>query len=309
MNILVTGGAGFIGSNFLTYIHQRHPSWKLINLDDLTYAGNLSNIKISDANYRFVKGNINNKNLVSDILKREKIDVVVNFAAETHVDRSISSSIAFLDTNVSGTVALLDVIKTMPEIHFIHISTDEVYGSIESGIAKETAILNPSSPYSASKAAGEHFIQAYQKTFGIRFNIIRASNNYGPRQNPEKFIPLLITRILNHQSLPIYGTGENIRNWLYVDDFCRGIETVILKGNIGEIYNIGGQDECSNIQLVTDICSIMKYPLTNIEYVEDRKGHDFRYGIDSSKIQQLGWKPKTSFEEGIKQTVEWYVGR
>lgn len=309
MNILVTGGAGFIGSNFLAYIHQRYPSWKLINLDELTYASHLSNIKISDVQYRFVKGNINNKNLVSDILKREKIDVVVNFAAETHVDRSISSSIAFLDTNVNGTVALLDVIKTMPEIHFIHISTDEVYGSIEAGTAKETAILNPSSPYSASKAAGEHFIQAYHKTFGISFNIIRASNNYGPRQNPEKFIPLLITRILNHQSLPVYGTGENIRNWLYVDDFCRGIETVILKGTIGEIYNIGGQEERTNIQLVTDICSIMNYPLTNIEYVEDRKGHDFRYGIDSSKIQQLGWKPQISFEEGIKQTVEWYVWR
>lgn len=234
--------------------------------------------------------------------------MIIHFAAETHVDRSIFSSEAFLATNVNGTVSLLEAMKTKPDIRVIHVSTDEVYGSIREGSAKETSVLNPSSPYSASKAAAEHFVQAYHQTFGLNYTIIRASNNYGPRQYPEKLIPLLLTRIVNQQPLPIYGTGENICSWLYVEDFCRGIETVLLKGTLGEIYNIGGDEEYSNNYVVETLCDLMDYALINIDYVEDRKGHDFRYRVDSEKIRRLGWQPQVSFDEGLKQTVEWYVG-
>lgn len=310
MKLLVTGGAGFIGSNFILYMMQQHPDYKIVNLDALTYAGNLENLKSveQEANYSFVQADIANKNAVDQIFQ-EGIDVVVNFAAESHVDRSILEPEVFVNTNVLGTQVLLDAAKKYGVTKFVQVSTDEVYGSLgETGLFSETTPLAPNSPYSASKAGGDLLVRAYHETFGLPVNITRCSNNYGPYQFPEKLIPLMISRALNDESLPIYGDGMNIRDWLYVEDHCSAIDLVIHKGRLGEVYNIGGNNERTNIHIVQTILKELGKPESLITYVEDRPGHDRRYGIDPTKItEELGWKPKHNFETGIKETIQWYL--
>ncbi|MGG1877261.1 dTDP-glucose 4,6-dehydratase [Paenibacillus cisolokensis] len=310
MKLLVTGGAGFIGSNFILYMMQQHPEYTIVNLDALTYAGNLENLKSveQEANYSFVQADIADKNAVDQIFQ-EGIDVVVNFAAESHVDRSILEPEVFVNTNVLGTQVLLDAAKKYGVTKFVQVSTDEVYGSLgETGLFSETTPLAPNSPYSASKAGGDLLVRAYHETFGLPVNITRCSNNYGPYQFPEKLIPLMISRALNDESLPIYGDGMNIRDWLYVEDHCSAIDLVIHKGRLGEVYNIGGKNERTNIHIVQTILKELGKPKSLITYVEDRPGHDRRYGIDPTKItEELGWKPKHNFETGIKETIQWYL--
>ncbi|MEK3733252.1 dTDP-glucose 4,6-dehydratase [Paenibacillus sp. FSL M8-0334] len=310
MKLLVTGGAGFIGSNFILYMMQQHPEYTIVNLDALTYAGNLENLKSveQEANYSFVQADIADKNAVDQIFQ-EGVDVVVNFAAESHVDRSILESEVFVNTNVLGTQVLLDAAKKYGVTKFVQVSTDEVYGSLgETGLFTETTPLAPNSPYSASKAGGDLLVRAYHETFGLPVNITRCSNNYGPYQFPEKLIPLMISRALNDESLPIYGDGLNIRDWLYVEDHCSAIDLVIHKGRLGEVYNIGGNNERTNIHIVQTILKELGKPESLITYVEDRPGHDRRYGIDPTKItEELGWKPKYNFETGIKETIQWYL--
>ncbi|KOY65709.1 dTDP-glucose 4,6-dehydratase [Clostridium sporogenes] len=322
---LVTGGAGFIGSNFILYIMNKYKDIKIINLDKLTYAGNLENLKevTSNINYSFINGDICNKELIEKIFKENDIDYVVNFAAESHVDRSILEPEVFVKTNVLGTVTLLNEAKKAWEIEdgfkygkrFIQVSTDEVYGSLgDTGYFTETTPLNPHSPYSSSKTSADLMAKAYFDTYKMPINITRCSNNYGARQFPEKLIPLIINNCLNHKSIPIYGDGLNVRDWLYVEDHCRAIDMVINRGTLGEIYNIGGHNEKTNIFIVK---SIVKYINENIDkavtedlikHVKDRKGHDKRYGIDPTKIkEELGWKPETKFENGIIKTIEWYL--
>ncbi len=310
MKILVTGGAGFIGSNFILYMMQQHPQDEIINLDALTYAGNLENLKSveNEPNYTFVHGDIADKGKVDEVFK-SGIDVVVNFAAESHVDRSILEPEAFVNANVLGTQVLLDAAKRYGVTKFVQVSTDEVYGSLgETGLFSETTPLAPNSPYSASKAGGDLLVRAYHETFGLPVNITRCSNNYGPYQFPEKLIPLMISRALQDESLPIYGDGLNIRDWLYVEDHCSAIDLVIRQGRIGEVYNIGGNNERTNIHIVQTILKELGKPESLIRYVEDRPGHDRRYGIDPTKItEELGWKPKHNFETGIKETIQWYL--
>ncbi|PAK52029.1 dTDP-glucose 4,6-dehydratase [Paenibacillus sp. 7541] len=310
MKLLVTGGAGFIGSNFILYMMQQHPDYKIVNLDALTYAGNLENLKSveQESNYSFVQADIADKDAVDQIFQ-EGIDVVVNFAAESHVDRSILEPEVFVNTNVLGTQVLLDAAKKYGVAKFVQVSTDEVYGSLgETGLFSETTPLAPNSPYSASKAGGDLLVRAYHETFGLPVNITRCSNNYGPYQFPEKLIPLMISRALNDESLPIYGDGMNIRDWLYVEDHCSAIDLVIHKGRLGEVYNIGGNNERTNIHIVQTILKELGKPESLITYVEDRPGHDRRYGIDPTKItEELGWKPKHNFETGIKETIQWYL--
>jgi len=310
MKILVTGGAGFIGSNFILYMMRQHPQDEIINLDALTYAGNLENLKSveNEPNYTFVHGDIADKGKVDEVFK-SGIDVVVNFAAESHVDRSILEPEAFVNANVLGTQVLLDAAKRYGVTKFVQVSTDEVYGSLgETGLFSETTPLAPNSPYSASKAGGDLLVRAYHETFGLPVNITRCSNNYGPYQFPEKLIPLMISRALHDESLPIYGDGLNIRDWLYVEDHCSAIDLVIRQGRIGEVYNIGGNNERTNIHIVQTILKELGKPESLIRYVEDRPGHDRRYGIDPTKItEELGWKPKHNFETGIKETIQWYL--
>lgn len=310
MKILVTGGAGFIGSNFILYMMRQHPQDEIINLDALTYAGNLENLKSveNEPNYTFVHGDIADKGKVNEVFK-SGIDVVVNFAAESHVDRSILEPEAFVNANVLGTQVLLDAAKKYGVTKFVQVSTDEVYGSLgETGLFSETTPLAPNSPYSASKAGGDLLVRAYHETFGLPVNITRCSNNYGPYQFPEKLIPLMISRALHDESLPIYGDGLNIRDWLYVEDHCSAIDLVIRQGRIGEVYNIGGNNERTNIHIVQTILKELGKPESLIRYVEDRPGHDRRYGIDPTKItEELGWKPKHNFETGIKETIQWYL--
>ncbi|MEK6993826.1 dTDP-glucose 4,6-dehydratase [Paenibacillus sp. FSL K6-1566] len=310
MKILVTGGAGFIGSNFILYMMRQHPQDEIINLDALTYAGNLENLKSveNEPNYTFVHGDIADKRKVDEVFK-SGIDVVVNFAAESHVDRSILEPEAFVNANVLGTQVLLDAAKRYGVTKFVQVSTDEVYGSLgETGLFSETTPLAPNSPYSASKAGGDLLVRAYHETFGLPVNITRCSNNYGPYQFPEKLIPLMISRALQDESLPIYGDGLNIRDWLYVEDHCSAIDLVIRQGRIGEVYNIGGNNERTNIHIVQTILKELGKPESLIRYVEDRPGHDRRYGIDPTKItEELGWKPKHNFETGIKETIQWYL--
>lgn len=322
---LVTGGAGFIGSNFILYMLDKYKDIKIINLDKLTYAGNLENLKDieNNYNYSFINGDICDKNLIEKIFKENDIDYVVNFAAESHVDRSIKEPEIFVKTNVLGTVNLLNAAKLswqtkegwLENKKFIQVSTDEVYGSLgDTGYFVETTPLNPHSPYSSSKASADLMVKAYFDTYKMPMNITRCSNNYGPYQFPEKLIPLIINNCLNHKSLPIYGDGLNIRDWLYVEDHCKAIDMVINKGILGEIYNIGGHNERTNIFIVK---SIIKYINENVDkavtedlikYVEDRKGHDRRYGIDPTKIKKdLGWEPETKFEDGIVKTIKWYL--
>jgi len=310
MNLLVTGGAGFIGCNFIRMMLKKHPGWKILNLDKLTYAGRLENTKdfAKNRNYKFVKGDIRDKGLVESLMEDLQLDVVVHFAAESHVDRSISDPAIFLESNVRGTCTLLDAALENEVEKFVHISTDEVYGSIKSGSFKETDRLEPNSPYSASKAAAEMFARAYHATNGLPVVITRSSNNYGPHQFPEKLIPLFITNLLRGKKVPVYGTGLNVRDWLYVDDNCEGIETVLLKGKPGEAYNIGGGEERTNLELTKMLLKHLKKSEDHIQFVEDRKGHDFRYSLDCKKIRkELGWKPKVNLEKGLKLTVDWYL--
>lgn len=310
MKLLVTGGAGFIGSNFVLYMLQQHPDYKIINVDSLTYAGNLENLKSIEnhPNYTFSKTDITDAKAI-DALFQQGIDVVVNFAAESHVDRSILDPEVFVKTNVLGTQVLLDAAKKYGVTKFVQVSTDEVYGTLgETGLFTEETPLTPNSPYSASKAGGDLLVRAYHETFGLPVNITRCSNNYGPYQFLEKLIPLMISRALNDQALPIYGDGLNIRDWLYVEDHCSAIDLVIHKGRVGEVYNIGGNNERTNLHIVKNILAELNKPESLITYVQDRPGHDRRYGIDPTKItQELGWKPKHNFETGIKETIQWYL--
>ncbi len=305
MKLLVTGGAGFIGSNFIHYALNRHPDYKIINLDKLTYAGNLDNLKdIHSPNYQFVQGDICNELLVKDLIK--EVDVILNFAAESHVDRSIVSPDEFIKTNVLGTNTLLRATLETGSKRFIQISTDEVYGSIKTGSFKETDALKPSSPYSASKASGDLIAQAYFTTYQLPAIITRSSNNFGPYQYPEKLIPLMIVNALEDKPLPIYGNGKNIRDWLYVEDNCEAIDIILHQGKEGEIYNIGAGNEVENIELVKEILRILGKPETLITFVTDRPGHDYRYSIDSSKIRELGWEPNHKLKEALEKTVKWY---
>lgn len=310
MKLLITGGAGFIGSNFILYMMKQHPDYQIINMDALTYAGNLENLKSVQhhSNYSFVQADISDKQAV-DAIFQQGIDVVVNFAAESHVDRSILEPEMFVNTNVLGTQVLLDAAKKYGVTKFVQVSTDEVYGSLgDTGLFSETTPLAPNSPYSASKAGGDLLVRAYHETFGLPVNITRCSNNYGPYQFPEKLIPLIISRALNDESLPIYGDGLNIRDWLYVEDHCSAIDLVIHQGKIGEVYNIGGNNERTNLHIVKTILEELGKPESLITYVADRPGHDRRYGIDPAKItDELGWKPKHNFETGIKETIQWYL--
>jgi dTDP-glucose 4,6-dehydratase len=311
MNLLVTGGAGFIGSNFVRYMLEKYPTYKVVNYDLLTYAGNLENLKDVEnhPNYTFVKGDINNRELVDYLVKTHEIDVIVNFAAESHVDRSITDPDIFVKTNVLGTQALLDVAKANNIKKYVQISTDEVYGTLgETGYFTEETPLAPNSPYSASKAGGDLLVRAYHETYGLNVNITRCSNNYGPYHFPEKLIPLMITNALEGKELPIYGDGQNIRDWLHVKDHCAAIDLVIHKGRPGEVYNIGGHNERTNNEIVHLIVEKLGVSKDLIKYVADRPGHDRRYAIDPTKIMaELGWKPQYTFEKGIVETIQWYI--
>ncbi|HUW65462.1 MAG TPA: dTDP-glucose 4,6-dehydratase [Spirochaetia bacterium] len=317
MKILVTGGAGFIGSNFIRYMLAKHPEMEIYNLDKLTYAGNLENLKDVDQrpNYYFVKADIADPHI--DSIFKVGIDAVVNFAAESHVDRSIRDPGVFLQTNVQGTRVLLDAaLKHMGgdnagKVFFLHVSTDEVYGSLGSDDPpfRETNLLLPSSPYSASKAAADLLALAYYKTYGLAVAITRCSNNYGPYQFPEKLIPLMVTNALENKPLPVYGDGKNVRDWLHVNDHCRALELVLFEGQPGEIYNIGGHGERTNLEVVNLVLEQLNKPKELIQYVTDRLGHDRRYAIDPGKItQELGWSPAYAFEEGLGETIRWYMG-
>jgi len=307
LKILVTGGAGFIGSNFINYMLKKY-DYKIINLDKLTYAGNLENLKEAskNKNYTFIKGDICDKKLVLDILS--DCDAVINFAAESHVDRSIETPDIFLQTNVNGTVNLLNCAKERKIERYIQISTDEVYGSIKEGYFTESTPIAPNSPYSSSKASADLFVQAYFKTYGLPTLITRCSNNYGPYQYPEKLIPFFISRLLKNQKVPVYGDGMNIRDWLFVEDHCRGIDLVLHKGRDGEVYNIGGHNEKTNLEITKIILEKMGKDENSIEYVADRLGHDRRYAISNDKIKkELGFEVKYTFDSGINATIEWYL--
>ncbi len=310
-NILLTGGAGFIGSNFINYILGEHSDYNIINLDKLTYAGNLENLVTSEGkkNYRFVKGDITNAELVNSLFQKYEINYVINFAAESHVDRSILGSEVFFRSNVLGTNVLLEAARKFNLEKFVQISTDEVYGSLGAeGLFTEDTPLHPNSPYSASKASADMMAMAFYHTYGVPVVITRCSNNYGPFQFPEKLIPLMIINSLNGKKLPVYGDGMNIRDWIYVIDHNKAIESVFEKGKIGEVYNIGASTEMPNIEIVKLILKKLGKPEEMIEFVKDRPGHDRRYAIDSSKIKdELGWEPHFSFEEAISKTIEWYI--
>ncbi|PAB59143.1 dTDP-glucose 4,6-dehydratase [Anaeromicrobium sediminis] len=308
--LLVTGGAGFIGSNFIRYMIDKYKNYKIINLDLLTYAGNLENLKDIEhnPNYEFIKGDISDKKLVDKIVSK-KVDYIINFAAASHVDRSIEDPEVFIRTNIMGTQVLLDAAKKYNIEKYVQISTDEVYGSLgKEGLFIEETPIAPNSPYAASKAAADLLVRAYYKTYKLAVNITRCSNNYGPYQFPEKLIPLMIANAYENRELPVYGDGLQIRDWLHVKDHCRAIDLVLHKGKIGEVYNVGGNNEKANIYIVKFILEKLKKSETLIRYVEDRLGHDRRYAIDSSKIQnELGWKPKYDFERGIEETINWYL--
>jgi dTDP-glucose 4,6-dehydratase len=324
-NILITGGAGFIGSNFVHMMLDKYPDYKIINVDALTYAGNLENLKdvADNPNYIFIRADIRDREKMGEIFSSYDIDAVVNFAAESHVDRSIVEPEVFLTTNIIGTQVLLDVAKKYwkvnpndkyckefnPRVKFLQVSTDEVYGALgETGMFVETMPLMPNSPYSASKASADMIVRAYHETFGMPVNITRCSNNYGPYQFPEKLIPLMINNCLHEKNLPVYGDGMQIRDWLHVSDHCSAIDTVLHKGVVGEVYNIGGNNEKANIEIVKLIIKTLGKSESLIKYVKDRPGHDRRYAIDNTKITtQLGWEPAYTFEQGMKETIQWYL--
>lgn len=306
--ILITGGAGFIGSNLIHFLLRSYDRIKIINLDKLTYAGNLENLEdvASDRRYEFVHGDICDQKLVRQVMAR--VQGVIHLAAETHVDRSILDAGQFVQTDVFGSFVLLDGLRHAPEVEFfLHVSTDEVYGSRDKGFFKEDDPLNPSSPYAASKAGADRLARAYHVTFGLPVIIIRPSNNYGPYQYPEKFIPLFITNCLEGKPLPLYGQGTNVRDWLHVEDHCRAIDLVIRKGESGEVYNIGSNNEVPNIRVAELICEYLDRPRTLIKLVKDRPGHDQRYALDCQKIRSLGWQPEIPFVVGLKETVRWYI--
>ena len=309
--ILVTGGAGFIGSNFVRYMLNKYQDYKIVNLDLLTYAGNIKSLDdVKDnPNYLFVKGDIADNKLVDKIVSDNKIDVIINFAAESHVDRSITNPDIFVKTNVLGTQNLLEVAKKYKTEKFFQISTDEVYGSLgKTGFFTEKTPLSPNSPYSASKASADLLVMAYHHTFGLNVNITRCSNNYGPYQFPEKLIPLFITNALDNKQVPLYGDGLNIRDWLFVEDHCSAIDTVLHKGKNGEIYNVGGNNEKTNKYITDTILKYLGKDSSLIKYVADRLGHDRRYAIDATKIkEELGWQPQYKFEQAIEKTIEWYL--
>ncbi|AWI13845.1 MAG: dTDP-glucose 4,6-dehydratase [Caldibacillus thermoamylovorans] len=311
MKVLVTGGAGFIGSNFVRYMVKKYPEYQIVNLDLLTYAGNLENLKEVEnkPNYKFVKGDIADHEFINGFFAEEKFDYVINFAAESHVDRSITDPGIFVRTNVQGTQVLLDAAKNIGVKKYLQVSTDEVYGTLgETGYFTEETPLAPNSPYSASKAGADLLVRAYHETYGMPVNITRCSNNYGPFHFPEKLIPLMIINALHDKDLPVYGDGLNVRDWLYVEDHCEAIDTVLHKGVVGEVYNIGGNNEHTNIEIVKTILKHLGKPESLIKFVKDRPGHDRRYAIDATKIRtELGWEPKHTFETGIKETIDWYL--
>ncbi len=309
MKLLVTGGAGFIGSNFIRHIRQEQPDWSITSLDKLTYAGNLENLKdIQDQpGYRFVKGDIAARKLVDELLS-QGFNVIVNFAAESHVDRSILDASPFIETNVKGTQVLLEGAKKHGIQRFVQVSTDEVYGSIDSGCFTEESPLSPSSPYSASKTAADLLCRAYFKTHRVPAIVTRCTNNLGPYQFPEKLIPLAITNALEDKPVPVYGDGLNVRDWIFVVDHCRALETIIQKGKPGEIYNIGGGNEKTNLELIHKLLELLDKPQNLIQFVTDRPAHDRRYALDCTRIAtELGWQPTYSFEEALRATVDWYL--
>lgn len=305
--ILVTGGAGFIGSNFIRFMLEAYPEVSFTNLDTLTYSGNLDNLKdvALRKNYTFVQGDICDAQLVGELM--QKNDAVIHFAAESHVDNSIRDSLIFTTTNVLGTHVLLEAAKKHGIKKFLHISTDEVYGSIREGSSKETDSLSPSSPYSASKAAAELIARGFYHTFALPLSIVRLSNTFGPRQYPEKLIPLFITNLIENKKVPLMGKGENIRSWIYVEDAVRAIDTVFQKGGNGEIYNIPGTEEWRNAEVAKRLCALLKKDETYIEEVPHRLGHDFRYSVDGTKLAGLGWKPQKTVAEALEETVRWYT--
>ncbi len=306
MNLLITGGAGFIGSNFIRYILNKYPEYKITNLDKLTYCGNLENLKDikNNPNYRFIKGDICDNKVVDKLVK--DVDIIVNFAAQTHVDRSIADASEFIQTNVYGTYVLLEAAKKYKIKRMVHISTDEVYGSRESGSFEEDDVLNPNSPYAASKAAADHLARSYSVTYKLPVLIIRSSNNFGQFQYPEKVIPLFITNALKNKRLPLYGDGLNVRDWLYVLDNCRAIGLILHKGEAGGVYNVAAGNEKTNLELTRLILKMMGKTGDLIEYVRDRLGHDRRYSLNWNKIRNLGWQPQYQFEQALKETVRWY---
>lgn len=313
-NILVTGGAGFIGGNFIHYMLDKYKDYKIICIDNLTYAGNLETLEPvrNNKNFKFIKSDISDRESIFKIFEKEKPDIVVNFAAESHVDRSIENPGIFLQTNVIGTGVLLDASRKYEVKRYHQVSTDEVYGDLpldrKDLFFTEKTPLHTSSPYSASKASADLLVLSYYRTFKMPVTISRCSNNYGPYHFPEKLIPLMITNALNNKSLPVYGKGENIRDWLYVEDHCKAIDLIIHDGRVGEVYNIGGHNERTNLDVVKTILKELGKEESMIEYVTDRPGHDMRYAIDPTKItNELGWKPTTTFDEGIKKTIRWYL--
>ena len=310
--ILVTGGAGFIGGNFVQYMVKKYPKYEIYNLDLLTYAGDLTKHRgiENEPNYHFIKSDIADRDSVLTLFKKEKFNYVVHFAAESHVDRSITNPEIFVITNVLGTLVLLDASRHVGVTKFVHISTDEVYGDLDfdpTTFFTEDTPLQPNSPYSASKASSDLLVRSYHETFGLPVNITRCSNNYGPYHFPEKLIPLTISRVVNDQKVPVYGDGKNIRDWLHVLDHCAAIDLVLHEGVTGEVYNVGGHNERTNLEVVKTIINTLGKSEGLIEFVEDRLGHDKRYAIDATKLEQLGWKPIYTFETGIAQTIQWYL--
>ncbi|SCB02567.1 dTDP-glucose 4,6-dehydratase [Bacillus mycoides] len=311
MKLLITGGAGFIGSNFIRYMLKKYPQYQIVNVDLLTYAGNLSNIKdiASNQNYRFIKGDISNEIFIEKLFKKEKFDYVLNFAAESHVDRSIKNPHIFVQTNILGTQALLHSAYKAKVKKFVQISTDEVYGTLSQTDAfTEHSIIAPNSPYSASKASADLMVRAYHETYGLPMNITRCSNNYGPYQFTEKLIPLIITLALNNKDIPLYGDGLHIRDWLHVEDHCVAIDLVLHGGRDGHIYNIGGDNEYTNLDIVQKILKFLNKDQSQITFISDRLGHDRRYAMDSTKLKkELSWKPQYLFNDGLTQTIKWYI--
>ncbi len=307
MKVLITGGLGFIGSNFILRFEKKYPNWKIINLDAELHGSNKKNLVLmrKNSNYQYVKGNIQNRKLVESLVA--KVDLVINFAAESHVDRSINEPKPFINSNILGVYTLLEAIRKFDK-KFVHISTDEVFGSLISGSADEKSPFNPSSPYASSKASAELIINSYVATYGCKAIITRCTNNYGARQSPEKLIPKIILLAYNKKKIPIYGTGKNIRDWIYVDDHCDAIIRIIQKGVCGESYNISAKNELDNVTIVKTILQLMGRSKDLIKFTKDRPGHDFRYSLNSSKIRrELGWKPKHTFRDGIKETISWYI--
>lgn len=306
MKILITGGAGFMGSNAVKYFLKKYPDIQIVNLDKLTYAGNLENLKgiENDSRYKFIKGDIADEKIVDEAAKN--VDVIINYAAETHVDRSILDPKAFITTDVLGTYTLLEAAKKYGIKKYIQISTDEVFGSINNGKFTEESPFEPNSPYAASKAGGDHLCRAYFKTYGTPVIMTHSCNFFGPYQYPEKLIPLFITNLLENKKVPVYGDGQQIREWIFTEDHCRAIDAILQKGEIGEVYNIGTGNEIPNIEITKILLNELGKDESSIDYVKDRPGHDRRYAIDSGKLRKLGWQPEVNFEQGIKQTVDWY---